>query len=134
MGSPLTTILIIVNYLTGYLKENFSLEKMTDFSFSIEINMIDCLNHRKKQILYFLQLTKVLKTKRPTTVVFNVVHGSVWQAGRKMCLYLVWLVLSPDKREFIAQKTPQIHKVTEYQEYQHRNIPISSKSLPMALL
>lgn len=74
-----------MNYLTGHLKKNL-LEKMTEFSFLIGINMIDCLNQRKKQILYFLQLTKVLKTKRPTTVAFNAFHGSVWQAGRKMCL------------------------------------------------
>lgn len=63
MGSQLTMRLIIVNYLTGYLKKNF-LEKMTEFTFSIGIKMIDCLKQRKKQILYFWQLTKVLKNQK----------------------------------------------------------------------
>lgn len=88
MGSQLTTILIIVNYLTGYLKKNF-LKKMTAFSFSTEVKMIDCLNQRKKQILYFLQLTEALKTESPKTVVFNVFHGSAGRQEEKCVYYLV---------------------------------------------
>lgn len=134
MGSQLTTILIIVNYLTGYLKKILP-EKMTEFSFSRGIKMIDCLNQRKKQILYFLQLMKVLKTERPTTVVYNVFHCSVWQAGRKMYLLSGLTGVLPWQKgiHFLAQ-TPQIHKVTEYQDSQQRRIPIYSKPLPMPLL
>lgn len=118
--------------LTGYLKKNL-LEKMTEFSFSIGIKMIDCLNQRKKQILYFLQLTKVLKTKRATTVVFNVVYGSVWQTGRKTCLLSCLIGVLPWQKgsNFLAQKAPQMHMITEYQDAQQRGTPINSKSLPM---
>lgn len=109
---------------------------MTEFSFSVGVKMIDCLNQRKKQILYFLQLTKVLKTRRPTTVVFNVFHGSVWQAGRKMCLLSCLIGVLPWQKgiHFLAQKGPQSHKITEYQDSPQRSTPINSKSLPMPLL
>lgn len=62
---------------------------MTEFSFPTEIKMIDCLNQRKKQILYFLQLTEVLQTERTTIVVFNSFMAVV--AGRKKNVFTMLL-------------------------------------------
>lgn len=144
MVSQLTTTLITVNYLTGYLKKTFLLKKMTEFSFSIGIKMIDCLNQKKKPIIYFLQLMKVLKTKRPTTVVFNVFHGSVWQAGRKMCLLscligaLLWqkgihfLPRSPGSE---SPSNPQDNRIPRFSTEKHPYIqPIPAHVTPGALI
>lgn len=92
------TTTLIVNYLSGYLKKTFLLEK-TDWVFIINREkVIECHNQRKKQIIYFLQFIKVLKTKNLTTVVSNVFQGSMWQTVRKMCLLLYLSGVFPSQK------------------------------------
>lgn len=125
----LTARLIIVNYLSGYLKKTFLLEK-PDWFFIFNRDKHDWLpNQRKEQIIYFLQLTKALKTKKPTTVVFNVFHGSVWQAVRKMCLlsHLIGVFPSQKGTNSFSRSSysespsnPHEKKITGYQDSQQK--------------